>query len=146
MPTASAARQAFARAEAKLREEIAAAEAAAERAQEKRAAALARLEELLRVKEFVVAEAPAKKNAAQTKPKRPAAPAKPRAQKGLPEAGTATRTVLDAIVAGARHYREIRERTGFPTTKIGGIVPGLVKRGLVVRVGGDDYAPTDAAK
>lgn len=130
MPTASAARQAFARAEAKLREEIAAAEAAAERAQEKRAAALARLEELLRVKEFVVAEASAK----------------PRAQKGLPEAGTATRTVLDAIVAGARHYREIRERTGFPTTKIGGIVPGLVKRGLVVRVGGDDYAPTDAAK
>ena len=145
MPKQSQTAQAFARAEAKLREEITHAEAVLARAQGKSATASARLEELLRVKELIagqdVAATPAQpkaKKAAKPKAKRAA-----RSTGGLPTPGTAARAVLDAVLAGARDYRDIRERTGFATGRIGGTLPDLVRRGLVVRSGMNEYAPAE---
>jgi len=149
MPKQSQTAQAFAAAEAKLREEIAQAEAAVERAQERKAAAGARLEELLRVKELVAgAQAPGApvqpKAKTAAKPKAKQAPKRvARATSGLPAPGTATRAIFDAVVGGARSYRDIGERTGFPGTKISNVLPNLVKQGLVVKVGRDDYAPAE---
>jgi len=147
MPKQSQTAQAFARAEAKLREEVGQAEAALERAQANGAAAVARLEELHRVREMILGEqAPATPPPPKAKqaPKAIVERSAPRASRVAgrpPEAGTATRAVLDAVVRGARHYQEIREQTGFATNRIGGILPDLVKRGLVVRAGKDDYTP-----
>ena len=144
MPRQSQTAQAFAGAEAKLREEIAQAEAAVGRAQEKRAAAAARLEELLRVRALVAGTPAVKETPAQPKAKEAAKPKAKRAARatgGLPAPGTAARAVLDAILGGARNYQSIRERTGFTSVKIGGIVPDLVRRELVLRAGTNDYAP-----
>ena len=147
VPKQSQTAQAFARVEVGLREEIAEAEAALAQAEETRASVDARLEELLRVRALIVGEAaaagparPTAKKAAKPRAKRATKRAS-RATGGLPEPGTTTRAVLDAVVAGARHYRDIRAQTGLTSRRIGGVIPGLVKRGLVVRVGDDDYAP-----
>ena len=144
MPKESQTAQAFARAEAELRDEIAQAQAALERAQVKRAAAVARVEELLRVKKLIAEEHV--EAAAQPKAKRAAKPKAKRAARsagGFPTPGTAARAVLDAVLAGARNYQEIRERTGFATGRIGGTLPDLVRRGLVVRSGMNEYAPAE---
>jgi len=124
MPRQTGVAQAFALAEAKLREEIAQAEAAVERAQEKSATAGSRLEELLRVKELVGGVGPVAKSAVQSKARKAARPKAKRAAKrtpggagGFPGSGTATRAVFDAVAAGARSYQSIREQTGFPGAK-----------------------------
>ena len=150
MPKLSGVDQAFARVEAALQEEMAAAEAAVTRAQEKRAAVEARLEELLRVKKLVAGDRPAPTKAARPKAHKAAQPKARAAAKrasrpagSLPAPGTVVRTVLDAVLAGARSYADIRARTGFATPKITGSLPDLVRRGLVLRSGKNEYAPVE---
>jgi uncharacterized protein YdbL (DUF1318 family) len=149
VPKVSGLEQGFARVEAALREEIAAAEAAVARTQERKATVDARLAELLRVKELIAgaqaAETPVQpkaKTAAKPKARR-AAKRRPRRAGGLPEPGTGLRAIVDAIAAGARSYREICETTGFSNVKIGGVMTQLVKRRLVVRTGPGEYAPAE---
>ena len=144
MPRASALTERFARAEAALREEIAAAEAAVAKAEEKKATAAGRLEELLRVRELVAGAQPVAEKVAMPRAKaKGTVKSAPRASGSLPGPGTATRAIFDAVAAGACSYQAVREATGFTTDRITGILPGLVRRGLVVRSAKDEYAPAE---
>jgi hypothetical protein len=135
---------AFARVEAKLRTEIGALEAALERTQEKHRGAVARLEELLRVRGLVTGAAPVQKNARPPKSDTAVSRVQPTAGGSLPEAGTAARAVLDAIRAGLGQITEISKKTGFGPNKAGGLLTFLLKRGLVTRSGTGEFVPGPA--
>jgi len=147
MPIASGVAQVFRRAEAELREEIAKLEAAVARAQERRDAALSRLEELLRVRELVAGRAaPAVKTAKpKARPQKPASRVAPKAKVTKPKPSADARAVLEAIRAGTGRARAIAEKTGFGMSKIGGILASLARWGLVRRVGEAEYALASAA-
>ena len=147
MPKASGVAQTFDRAEGELRGEIAKLEAAVERAQERRDAAVSRLEELLRVRELVAGTAaPAiKTGRLKAQPQKPAFRVQPKAKVTKPEPSADGRAVLDAIGAGTGRARAIAEKTGFGMSKIGGILASLTRWGLVRRVGEAEYALRPAA-
>ena len=147
MPIASGVAQVFGRAEAELREEIAKLEAALARAQERRDAAVSRLEEFLRVRELVAGRAaPAIKAGRLTvRPQKPAPRVAPKAKVTKPKPSADARAVLDTIRAGTGRGRAIAEKTGFSTSKIGGILASLTRWGLVRRVGEAEYALRSAA-
>ena len=142
MPTASGVAQVFGRAEAELREEIAKLEAAVARAQERRDAAVSRLEELLRVRALVAGRAaPAiKTGRPKSQPQKPASGVAPTAKVTKAKPSADARAVLDAIRAGTGRARAIAEKTGFGMSKIGGILASLARWGLVKRVGEAEYA------
>jgi hypothetical protein len=144
MPKQSGTLAAFARVEAKLRREIGALEAALKRTQEKHRGAAARLEELLRVRGLVTGAAPAQKKARPPKSGTAVARVQPTAEGSLPEAGTAARAVLDAIRAGLGQIKEISKKTGFGSSKVGGLLTFLLKRGLVIRSGTGEFVPGPA--
>ena len=152
MPKASGVAQTFDRAEAELRGEIAKLEAALERAQERRDAAVSRLEELLRVRDLVAGKtAPAiSTGRLKAPPQKPASRVQPKAKVTKPEPSADGRAVLDAIRAGTGRARAIAEKTGFSMSKIGGILAALARWGLVRRVGEAEYAlgpaPAKSAK
>ena len=147
MPRASGVAQVFGRAEAELREEIAKLEAAVARAQERRDAAVSRLEEFLRVRELVAGRAAPAIKAVRLKarPQKPAPRVPPKAKVTKPEPSADARAVLDAIRAGTGRGRALVEKTGFSTSKIGGILASLTRWGLVRRVGEAEYALRSAA-
>ncbi len=147
MPRASGVAQVFGRAEAELREEIARVEAAVARAQERRDAAVGRLEELLRVRELVAGRAaPAVKTGRpKAQAQKPASHVAPKAKVTKPKPSADAHAVLDAIRAGTGRARAIAEKTGFGMSKIGGILASLTRWGLVRRVGEAEYALGPAA-
>jgi len=147
MPRASGVAQVFGRAEAGLREEIAKLEAAVARAQERRDAAVSRLEEFLRVRELVAGRAaPAIKAGRLTaRPQKPASRVPPKAKVTKPEPSADAHAVLDVIGAGTGRARAIAEETGFSISKVGGILLSLARWGLVTRVGEAEYALGPAA-
>ena len=147
MPRASGVAPAFDRAETELREEIARLEAAVERAGERRDGAVSRLEELLRVRELVAgaAAAPAKPGRPQARPHKQASRVQTKAKATKPEPSADACAVLDAIRAGTGRGRALAEKTGFSTSKIGGILASLARWGMVKRVGESEYALAPAA-
>ncbi|MGD0113217.1 MAG: hypothetical protein ABSD48_15265 [Armatimonadota bacterium] len=147
MPTVSGVAQVFGRAEAGLREEIAKLEAAVARAQERRDAAVSRLEEFLRVRELVAGTAApaAKVGRPKAQHRKPASQAAPKARVTKPKPSADARAVLDVIGAGTGRARAIAEETGFSISKVGGILLSLARWGLVKRVGEAEYALRSAA-
>ena len=147
MPIASGVAQVFGRAEAELREEIAKLEAALARAQERRDAAVSRLEEFLRVRELVAGRAaPAIKAGRLTaRPQKPASRVPPKAKVTKPEPSADAHAVLDAIRAGTGRGLALAEKTGFSVSKIGGILASLARWRLIRRVGEGEYALGPAA-
>ncbi len=147
MPTASGVAHVFGRAEAELREQIAKLEAALARAQERRDAAVSRLEELLRVRALVAGRAApaAKVGRPKAQHRKPASQAAPKAKVTKPKPSADARAVLEAIRAGIGRARAIAEKTGFGMSKIGGILASLARWGLVERVGEAEYTLRPAA-
>jgi hypothetical protein len=146
-PRASGVAQVFDRAEAELREEIAKLEAAVARAQERRDGAVSRLEEVLRVRELVAGAAAASSRTGAPKARlgKPAARARAKAKATKPALSADAHAVLDAIRAGTTRGIALAEKTGFGTSKIGGILASLTRWGLVKRVGESEYALAPAA-